>query len=191
MAHAGMKGGAMQPTTDLGFRMVNVAAALPHDYNRAGVAWRPLKLIRNIVIHYPADAGGTGDELARLTMLANYHLNKDWGGGYLGFGIMYHRVVEPSGTIYETQPLELITWHAHEPANTTGLAIMVDVPLGGQPTAAQRAALLAYLEHLTLHTPAIPAGVHDVWGHREMPHNSTSCPGPVMALVEEWRKQHE
>ncbi len=181
----------MQPTTDTNLQLVNVAATLPHDYNRAGVAWRTLDQIRNIVIHWPADVGGAGDELARLTMLANYHLGKDWGGGYFGMGIMYHRVVEPSGIIYETEPLELITWHAHEPANSNAMAIMVDVPLNGQPTAAQRATLFAYLTQLTQHTPAIPAEVGDVYGHREMPNNHTTCPGPVMALVEAWRKQHE
>ncbi len=180
----------MQTTTDMALKLVDVAATLPHDYSRPGVAWRTLGQIRNIVIHWPADTGCAGDELARLTMLANYHLGKDWGGGYYGFGIMYHRVVEPSGVIYETAPLELMTWHAHEPANSNALAIMVDVPLGGQPTLHQRAALFAYLEQLTQHTPAIPAGVGNVYGHREMPNNQTTCPGSVMALVEEWRQAH-
>ena len=181
----------MQPTTETSLKLLNVAADLQHDYSRAGVAWRTLEQIHNIVIHWPADAGCAGDELARLKFLAEYHLNKDWGSGYLGMGIMYHRVIEPSGTIYETEPLELMTWHAHEPANSNAMAIMVDVPLGGQPTEAQQAALFAYLTQLTRHTPAIPAGVGDVYGHREMPNNDTTCPGSVMALVETWRKQHE
>lgn len=188
----------MQPTmqTDTSLQLINIAAALPHDYSRPYVQWRKLADVLQIVVHWPADAGGAGYHKYsdRLTALARYHMGKNWAAAgqppAYGFALMYHRVVAPDGAIYLTNPLELVTWHAHSPANQQAMAIMVDVPLGGQPTAAQAEALHAYLEQLTLHTPAIPAGVHDVFGHREMPNNATTCPGTVFALVEDWSSSH-
>lgn len=169
--------------------MVNVCGLLPHNYSRPGVAWRSVNTISKIVVHYPGDSGDDQEVyLDRLKMLASYHLNKDWGGGWMGFGLMYHRVIAPDGTIYETEPLELITWNAHSPANEIDLAILIDVGIGQNVTVLQRAALLAYLEQLCYHTPAIPAGPHDVYGHREMPNNATDCPGPAFDLVTEWRR---
>ncbi len=186
----------MQPTIESSPKIINIAAALPHDYSRPYVQWRTLAGIQKIVIHWPADAGGAGyaHYSDRLATLARYHMGKNWAAAgqppAYGFALMYHRVVAPDGAIYLTNPPELVTWHAHSRANEQAIAIMVDVPLGGQPTVAQAKALHAYLEQLTMHSPAIPASVHDVYGHREMPNNATTCPGAVFALVEDWRKNH-
>lgn len=172
-------------------RVVNIAADLPHDYSRADVRWRELAEITRIVVHWPGDGGAAGyyQYPDRLRDLANYHLAKDWGGGVRGFALMYHRVIAADGTIYLTNPLELILWHAHSPANEQGLAIMVDVARSQTPTAAQATALHTYLSQLTQHTPAIPATPRDVYGHREMAGNVTNCPGAVMRLVQDWRQQ--
>lgn len=172
-------------------RMVNIAADLPHDYTRPGVRWRELASITRIVVHWPGDSGAAGyyQYPDRLRNLTNYHLDKDWGGGMRGFALMYHRVIAPDGTIYLTNPLELILWHAHAPANEQGLAIMVDVARSQTPTVAQASTLHAYLSQLSQHTPAISARPQDVYAHREMPGNATNCPGSVMRLIQDWRKQ--
>jgi hypothetical protein len=44
------------------------------------------------------------------------------------------------------------------------------------------------VDHLCNHTPGIPAGREDVWGHTEEPNTYKSCPAKFLPYVQKYRK---
>lgn len=175
-------------------KIINIAAQLPQVPGSPHRRTRYLSQIEQIAVHwtgYPPRPTDPHDEIARIADFARYHIRKDWGGGVGGFGLMYHRVIGASGTIYLTQPLELITWHAHSPSNERSLAILVDageLPDGTAqpPTDAQLSSLRWYLDHLCRHS-RLNVDQHTVFGHGELLNNDTACPGSLAEYVRAYR----
>lgn len=185
----------MLPITD-------ITASLPRNPGDKNWRTRPLAAIRRIVIHYdavyvpppaPSTPGIGYDALSRYIEQARYHINKNWNenGGPIvrGFGLMYHYRVSADGCIWQTQPEELVTWHARA-ANYSGLAICCDLGPGQFPLCEQLNGLKALLDQLCHHRPDIPAGKADVWGHGELTAdgNHTDCPGALLAWVRTYRE---
>ncbi len=175
-------------------QIVNIVNDIPRIAASPNLVLRPLGQISEVAVHwtgYPPRPDQPHDELARIRDFARYHIRKDWGGGVGGFGLMYHRVIGASGVVYLTQPLEVVTWHAHSPANERSLAILVDagvLPNGSwqQPTAAQLLSLRWYLDSLARQR-ALLVTDHEVYGHCELPHNDTTCPGSLLQHVRAYR----
>lgn len=114
-----------------------------------------------------------------LERIARYHVEeRDWPG------IGYHFYIDAEGTIYQTNPLETISYHAG-PANPVGVGIcvagsfMTEIPTDAQIAAA--AHLSAWLlQELNLDRTAIR-------GHKEFV--NTQCPGDQWFEGKQW-KQH-
>ncbi|MCL7453429.1 MAG: N-acetylmuramoyl-L-alanine amidase, partial [Anaerolineae bacterium] len=123
---------------------------------------RPLCDVHRIVVHHSAAPAQVGPEA-----IAKYHITKlDWPG------IGYHFVVGEDGTLYQTNTLETVSYHAVQ-ANATGLGIcflgnfMKTVPPAAQMRAG--AHLIAWLMQ------ELELSIEVVQGHKEV--LSTACPG--------------
>ena len=152
---------------------------------------RPLSAIKQITVHYDAVyAPDQYDAVGRLTSEAYYHIEKDWGGGSRGDGIMYAIDITRDGTVYWMRDLEDVTWHCGNP-NYTSLAVKCDGGADQAPTDQQRASCDAVIRVLVGHMAEIPASSPDVWGHWEMQRFgglATSCPGKFIVIPISWRK---
>lgn len=156
--------------------------------NRHIVRRKPSQ-ITMIAVHHVGDGrvwSNTYDAFKEYVNEANYHINKDWGGGYFGNGLQYHYKIARDGKVYRTRDIEEITWHAMN-ANPIAVAVCLDGDLTLQdPTAAQIDALEELLNELRnwLH---IPQG--RVFGHGELKQygNSTQCPGRALSAVIRYR----
>jgi hypothetical protein len=180
--------------------ITNVIACLPRRPNSRSYLTRPIDAIKLIVVHYdevavpPSKQGRLAyDPLARYISQANYHINNNWnedvGPTLRGFGLMYHYRVSADGRIWQTQPDDLILWHARH-ANFAGLAICCDLGSGQSPPPAQLDGLRALLNHLCCHRPDFPASRGDVFGHSELTTagNRTPCPGTLLSWVQSYRQ---
>jgi hypothetical protein len=117
---------------------------------------------------------------------ANYHIKKDWGGGYYGNGLQYHYKVARDGKIYRTRDVEEVTWHATN-ANPIAVGICLDGDLTKQkPTEAQLNGLRELLDEICAWL-SIPKS--KVFGHKELSSygNFTQCPGSALQYVIEYR----
>jgi N-acetyl-anhydromuramyl-L-alanine amidase AmpD len=134
---------------------------------------RRLADIQHLIIHHSAVAPTAGPQ-----RIADYHVSKlDWPG------IGYHYVVGDDGTLYQTNALETVSYHAVD-ANPTGVGIcflgsfMKQVPPQAQLRAG--AHLVAWLmQELGLSLGAVK-------GHQEVV--DTRCPGDQWATGEKWRE---
>lgn len=117
----------------------------------------------------------------------NYHMGKD-GGTWPG--IAYGIMVFPSGRIFVNFDVGTLSYHAFN-ANSVSYAVCMPNSNGQQPTTAQTLAINNVLDILAYHTPDIPAGHRQFFGHREATfldsRNQTSCPGVWLPLVQHWR----
>ena len=171
-----------------GVAIQDIRAVLPRNGT-----WmqRPLSAIKQITVHYDAvDAPDQYDAVGRLTSEAYYHIEKDWGGGSRGDGIMYSVSVARDGLAYWMRDLEDVTWHCGAP-NYSSLAIKCDGGANQAPTDQQRASCDAIIRVLVDHMVEIPASAPDVWGHWEMQRFgglSTACPGKFIVIPIGWRK---
>src|SRR5205085_206433 len=149
--------------------ITDIICQLPRRSDDANYHTRPLSAITKIVVHYDAVpvpqmllTGGTlaYDPVERYISQAKYHIHKNWnedtGPIVHGFGLMYHYRVSADGHVWQTQPEELVTWHARA-ANYAGLAVCCDLGPGQQPTDEQLAGLKSLLDHLCFERPEIPA----------------------------------
>jgi len=170
--------------------VIDIRGQLPRTARR--VALRPLSGITKIAVHHCGDNRVWNDEydaLAEYRNEANYHINKDWGGGYHGDGLMYHFKIARNGQIYWTRDLEDSTWHASN-ANPISIGICLDGDLTKQDaTQKQYASLKALLDELTQKHPEFPADQKGVFGHSELRAygNSTVCPASALQSVIEYR----
>ena len=126
------------------------------------------------------------NSLARYKNEAQEHINRDWGGGARGDGLMYHFKIDNVGEIFWCRDLEDLLWAAG-PANATSIHICMDGTVGQTPTAAQAAGLNRLLYELCYKHPEFPAGRGNVKGHKEV--MATQCPGDSfgMPLVRAFR----
>lgn len=127
------------------------------------------------------------DEIDMLEWYANYHIGKDdgtWGG------IAYGTLVFPSGRVYVAWDIGTFTYHAYT-ANNKSYATCCPNANGAQPTPQQLFALSNVWDVLCFHTPEIPAGHPQLWGHGEATfidsRNVTSCPGTFLPYVRNYR----
>ncbi|MFN2291470.1 MAG: N-acetylmuramoyl-L-alanine amidase [Anaerolineae bacterium] len=134
---------------------------------------RPLCDIHTIVVHHSAAPPTVGPE-----PIAKYHISKlDWPG------IGYHFLVGVDGTLYQTNTLETVSYHAVQ-ANATGLGIcflgnfMKDVPPARQLKAG--AHLIAWLMQ------ELELSIDVVQGHKEV--LSTACPGEQWLQGKRWKE---
>ena len=181
--------------------ITDIIDRLPRHPNRPTYRTRPLGAIRQIVVHYDgldvppsSHAALAYDPLARYISQANHHISKNWnqdaGPRVRGFGLMYHYRVSADGRIWQTQPEDLVLWHARH-ANYTGLSICCDLGPDQQPPTLQLRGLRALLNYLSFRRPDLPATQQDVWGHGELTAtgNHTPCPGALIDWLQTYRQQ--
>lgn len=167
-----------------GLTVHDVRGQLPR---RATWMARPLSAITIISDHWDAQHRPHAyNSLARYVSQANYHINKDWGGGARGDGLQYHLKVDNVGDIYVTRDFEHVLWNISN-ANYNGIGICWDGTTGQNPTREQAEAFEKLHKVLTTQCPEFPAGRANIKGHQEIPSNSTACPGTFMTPVREYR----
>lgn len=150
---------------------------------------RSLAAIRIIVVHWdggPVTLPAQYDPVAYYSTEALYHINKDWGGGSRGYGLMYHEKLSRDGQAWITRPDTDVVWAATQ-ANPFSYNLCVDANEYSAPTHAQMEALETRLATLC---GQYGVARSQVYGHGELTQygNSTSCPGPdLLELVREYR----
>ena len=146
--------------------MIDIRSWLPRaPQNDPSPSHHPKK---SMTVHYQGTdvARDMSDAEAQLLIQsdAQYHINKDWGNGAHGGGLMYAIVIAPSGSVYQTRDLDAVLWHAGDPgANRDSTPVLVLCGPNTPPTMAQ----LRSLEQVLLGQTVYP---HSYW-------SSTSCPG--------------
>lgn len=114
---------------------------------------------------------GMSDAEAQILIRADaqYHINKDWGGGSYGGGLMYAIVIAPSGSVYQTRDLDAVLWHCGDAGgNQSSTPILVLCGPNSPPTDAQ----LDSLDEVLLGQTVYP---HSYW-------SPTACPGNELRL---------
>lgn len=141
-------------------RIVDVRASLPVSRRRK-YATRQLASIMRLVVHHSGTDGGTPESFAA------YHT---YALGWPGIG--YHYVVAQDGTVYKTNALSTVSYHARG-ANLNGVGICLVGDFNRKvPTQAQLHNLRGLLRVLKLHLPKA-----ELMLHREVPGAQTTCPG--------------
>lgn len=131
----------------------------------------------SLTVHWLGDSGppfGSDEDMRQyLFQIAFQHLEKDWGGGSRGGGIMYHEAIAPSGTVFLTRNDPDVLWHAgaHE-GNLSSRAILVMCSVQVQPNDTQ----IRVLRRRHRDFGHIWWGGHYVW-------SPTACPGPRLKEV--------
>jgi hypothetical protein len=152
---------------------------------------RPLSAIKRIAHHYDADfRPHSYDTLARLKRQAQYHINKDWGGGAHGDGLMYAISVDNVGEVFICRNFEEVTWHVGNP-NYSAVATKYDCGGDQDPTREQIEAMAKITNVLTTKCPEFPAGRAEYFGHKEFAQfggTATACPGKFMAEILRFRE---
>jgi len=144
-------------------RILDVRNELPH-HPRRRYAKRPLSAISRLVLHHSGTRGGSPESFAR------YHT---WVRGWPGIG--YHYVIARDGTVYKTNALSAISYHARG-ANLTGVGICLvgnfnyDEPKSEQLRAVRE--LIRLLKDYFTSASVI--------FHRDIPTSHTTCPGANM-----------
>lgn len=155
---------------------------------------RPLSAIKRIAVHYDAENRPHAyDSLERYKSEAQYHINKDWGGGAHGDGIMYHIIVDNVGDVFFCRDFEDVTWHVGNP-NYSAVAVKFDGTEGQEPTREQAESAQKVFEVLCYRCPEFPASQGDLWGHREFTQfggNPTACPGLFIELAIGYRDNRD
>ena len=148
---------------------------------------RPVSAITIISQHWDAEHRPRAyDSVARYKGQANYHINKDWGGGAHGDGLQYHIKIDNVGDVFITRDFEHVLWNISN-ANYNGIGLCYDGTTGQNPTREQATTFDKLNDVLTTQCPEFPAGQANVKGHQEIPSNSTACPGTFMTPVREYR----
>lgn len=153
-----------------GHRVDDRRGQLPVRAGAEPYGTRPLTAITQVVIHY---SGVDRDDSAQA--MALYQTTKQ--GGDLFPALAYHFVVHQNGEIEQCHHLATHTWHAGEPANTTGIAVCL--PMLNGPSEAQLAATTTLRGALEVRLGRQLA----VKGHSDF--MATACPGPG------WRQWRE
>jgi hypothetical protein len=155
--------------------------------------WNELEMrsvaeIEMVVVHWDGDTAIAEDydPYTYYQWEARYHIAKDWGYGARGYGLMYGEVIDRTGKVWITRPVNHVVW-AQTLANRIGYAIKLDASSKTPPTQAQmnslRYRLDARREQFKLPRSA-------VFGHGELGQygNSTACPGPdILRFVRDYR----
>lgn len=144
-------------------RIIDIRDQLPR-HPRRRYASRPLNAITHLVLHHSGTRGGTPESFAR------YHT---WVCGWPGIG--YHYVIAKDGTVYKTNALSTVSYHARG-ANLTSVGICLVGDFNrDEPTAEQLAALRELIALLKDYF----ASARVIY-HRDVPTSHTTCPGAKM-----------
>jgi len=148
---------------------------------------RPLSAITQFSIHWDAMYRPHDyDSVTRYVGEAQMHINKDWGGGARGDGLMYHIKIDNVGTVFQCRDFEDVLWNVGGNANYWTLAVCFDCGADQQPTREQIEAFQALMVELCTQHPEFPAEQNNVYGHRDF--NPTQCPGDrIEQAVNEFR----
>lgn len=135
---------------------------------------RPLSQITHLTIHHSAAPANIPPE-----RIAAYHVSKDWPG------IGYHFLVEPDGTIYQTNRLETVSYHVYKQnAYTVGICTEGNFMGGLIPTPKQ----IDTVGHLVAWlTQKLNLPLERALGHKEFPENATACPGDNWLAGKRWK----
>lgn len=143
-------------------------------------AKRSVGAIKNIVWHYTA----TKHEGNGATIIQNHE--RYWRNTH-GWDIGgYHYYIDRQGNIYWNYDLEIVTYGAGR-LNPQLMHISCEASSASNYTQAQvksREALTLWL----MSEPLKHLGGQDMRGHKEIPYNSTSCPGYSVAELNQYRK---
>jgi len=150
---------------------------------------RPVGAIQIISEHYDAEnRPHEYDSVARYVAQAWYHINKDWGGGAHGDGLMYDLKIDNVGEVFICRDFEDVLWAVGD-ANYRALSICYDGGAGQAPTREQMHSGNIVTEVLSYQVPEFPATQGNVLGHQEVPGNSTSCPGEFLPAIKAYRNE--
>lgn len=152
--------------------IVDIVEKLPHsgEYKQ-----RTLDKITTIVIHHSASPAGKFTPYD----FAKWHMS----GAMKAPRIAYHFAIEPDGTVYQTNKLTSVSWHASN-ANSYSIGVELNGDFTKEhPTKEQLNSLKELISYLE-----IQIGHYlEVKGHKEV--DVTACPGPnMMVLKNNWRK---
>ena len=141
-------------------------------------AVRHLEAINLTVVHHTATRASLEPWEAAV-----YHVNTlEWPG------IGYHYFIVPGGTIYQTNKLETVSYHAgNSNTKSIGVALAGNFYSGdgvGRPSLAQERSL-RWLHNV--HLPAMLGRSIPLLGHKEVPGAATACPGDNW----DWHKLEE
>lgn len=148
-----------------GLAIRNIINNLPINPRKAPYGRRSLSQINKIILHHSDTADG--NPLA----YANYHINEnDWPG------IGYHFVIQKDGTVFQTQPLDVISYHtAGQNTSSIGIALTGDYDWQTPPSA-QIASLVDLLRDLKNRFGSLP-----LYGHNQF--SQKTCPGSRIDLA--------
>lgn len=145
--------------------------------------------ITMLIVHWdggPVPLPAAYDPVAYYRTEALYHIQKDWGRGARGYGLMYQEKISRDGHTWLTRPDTDVVWAATN-ANPFGYMIGVDANEYSPPTIEQRSVLRMRLDALRAKYGLGRQAVH---GHGELTQygNNTACPGPdLLDLVRAYR----
>lgn len=146
---------------------------------RGAYAKRSVSAIKNIVWHYTA----TKHEGNGATIIQNHE--RYWRNTH-GWDIGgYHYYIDRQGNIYWNYDLEIVSYGAGR-LNPQLMHISCEASSASNYTSAQiksREALTLWL----MSEPLKHLGGQDMRGHKEIPYNSTSCPGYTVAELNQYR----
>lgn len=136
--------------------IVDICESLPRHAKKV-YPRRDRSSITRVVIHHVGVDATVGPYNT-----AGYHVRKGWPG------IAYHYFIRASGTVFRTQPLDVISYHCGSKYNDMSVGICLEGSFmeGRKPTPAQ----IQSLRRLTKHFYP-----WDVYGHRDL--CQTACPG--------------
>lgn len=149
------------------------------DGNRGPLRTIPMSRKRGVVVHYRAVVTTPAPGYDSFASDATYHVNKDWGQGSRGDGIMYHIGIGWDAKAYWMRDFNRVLWHCGV-TKYNEEALAIQLPMGGNQRATP--AMLATLKRIVDEWRAATGTPrNEVWGHKEMPGQSTGCPGTLIA----------
>jgi hypothetical protein len=152
----------------------DLSATLP-KHPTARYQTRPVAQIKSVVLHHSAVPASVG--AARITQ---YQVEKQ---GWPGAG--FHYFITGDGHIQQTQPLEVIAYHAGDANNPTSLGICLAGNFTDQPpTAAQLSATAQLIAWLLVKFNLPIEAIHS---HKE--YVVTACPGNQWDNGARWGEQ--
>jgi N-acetyl-anhydromuramyl-L-alanine amidase AmpD len=149
-------GGVAQPAIE------DISGTLP-QHPTARYQTRPVSAIQSIVLHHSAVPASVG-----AAQIAKYQVDKQ---GWPGIG--FHYFVTDDGHLQQTQPLEVIAYHAGDANNPSSLGICLAGNFTDQPPSAAELAGTSQLVAWLLYKLNLP--VEAIHAHKD--YIATACPG--------------
>ncbi len=153
----------------LGSKFVDIRDSIPGDsFNWSWV--RPLNQVKYLAIHHTASP-----DTQTPTEIANYHINNNgWGG------IGYHFVISKDGTVYYVGDISTARANvANLNEQVLGICLIGNFTSGRAPTNEQLNSANKLCDFFINNYPDLSNinSWDSVKGHKELPGQSTTCPG--------------